>query len=456
MAAILAEVLRRTRRVADQVSKLEPEEPPIPSPSVVAKTFAELGTRLMADPAKFVQQQLELCQQYATLWESAQRRLAGEAVEALVAPARDDRRFKDPAWSEEPVFDILKQAYLLTAKWVDGTIRGVDGLDPAMRRKALFYSRQMIDAMAPTNFAMTNPEVLRATFASQGENLVRGLGNYLDDLERGKGHLDIRTTDDKPFVLGETIVTTPGKVVHQSELMQLIQYDPQTPQVHRTPLVIVPPWINKYYILDLRPKNSLIRWLVQQGFTVFVVSWANPGAALAHKDFGDYMEEGPLAALAAAKAATGAERVHMTGYCIGGTLQGCALATLARNRPSDRSVASATFFTAMLDFSDPGDLAVFIDEDQLAELDQNMAAKGYLDGRAMSKVFSMLRDNDLIWSFVVNNYLLGKDPLPFDLLYWNADSTRMPAMMHSFYLRSMYLENKLRVPDAVTLKGTPI
>jgi polyhydroxyalkanoate synthase len=317
-----------------------------------------------------------------------------------------------------------------------------------------FYTRQFVDALAPSNFVATNPEVLRATIETRGENLLRGLRNMLEDLERGKGRLAIRMTDVEAFEIGRNIATTPGKVVYRTELAELIQYTPTTDVVHRRPLLIVPPWINKYYILDLQPKNSFVRYAVAQGFTVFVLSWVNPDERLAHKTFEDYMREGPLAALDAIEQATGEKEVTAIGYCLGGTL---LAATLARNAAKrDKRISAATFFTTLVDFSEPGELGVFIDEEQLQALEEIMARRGYLDGAEMANTFNMLRANDLIWSFVVNNYLLGKDPFPFDLLYWNSDSTRMPAAMHSFYLRRFYLENRLVQPGGIELDGVPI
>jgi polyhydroxyalkanoate synthase len=333
-------------------------------------------------------------------------------------------------------------------------VHDADGVDPHTARKLDFYTRQFVDALAPTNFVMTNPEVLRATLDSRGENLLNGLKNLLDDLERGKGRLAISMTDTAAFRIGENIAVTPGKLVFQNELIQLIQYEPATETVKRRPLLIIPPWINKFYILDLRPDNSFIRWAVGQGHSVFVISWVNPDERLAAETFADYMLKGPLAALGAIEQATGEREANVIGYCLGGTLLGCTLAYLAAKR--DRRIKSATFFVTMLDFAEAGELSVFIDEEQLNSLEERMEKRGYLEGRDMATTFNMLRANDLIWSFVVNNYLLGKQPLPFDLLYWNADSTRMPAAMHSFYLRNMYQRNLLAKPGGISLAGVPI
>ncbi len=333
-------------------------------------------------------------------------------------------------------------------------MREVEGIDERTARKVDFYTRQFVDALAPSNFVMTNPEVLRATIESRGENLLHGLKNLLEDLERGKGRLAIKMTDMAAFRVGENIAVSPGKVIFQNDLMQLIQYSPTTELVKRRPLLIIPPWINKFYILDLRPDNSFIRWAVEQGHTVFVISWVNPDEHLAAKTFADYMLEGPLAALDAIEQATGEREANVIGYCLGGTLLACTLAYMAAKH--DNRIKSATFFVTMVDFAEAGELSVFIDEEQLSALEERMNAKGYLEGRDMATTFNMLRANDLIWSFVVNNYLLGKSPFPFDLLYWNSDSTRMPAAMHSFYLRKMYQENLLVKPGGITLAGVPI
>jgi polyhydroxyalkanoate synthase len=295
---------------------------------------------------------------------------------------------------------------------------------------------------------------LRETVDTGGQNLINGLKNMLEDLESGDGRLKIRMTDYDAFGVGENIATAPGQVVFQNDLMQLLQFDPSTPQAHRRPLLIIPPWINKYYILDLQPKNSFIRWAASEGFTVFVVSWVNPDSDLAEKSFTDYMHDGPLAALEAIEQATGEREVNAIGYCIGGTLLATTLSYMAAKE--DERIKSATFFTSLVDFENAGDLQVFIDEEQLSNLERKMAREGYLDGNEMASTFNMLRANDLIWSFVVNNYLMGKDPFPFDLLYWNSDSTRMPAKMHSYYLRNMYQRNLLVEPGALEINDVPI
>ena len=458
------EMSRAMTRIAEQSQRLVSEflarqasdgaGPKSPDPMGVGHAFLEMTTRMMADPAKLMQAQMSLWQDYLTLWQRTTQRFFGQETQPVIAPAKDDRRFKDAAWDENTLFDFIKQSYLLSARWMQSTVNQVEGLDDHTAKKVDFYTRQFVDAMAPSNFVMTNPEVLRATIESGGENLVKGLEHLLKDLERGKGELRISMTDYDAFQLGKNIAVTPGKVVFQTSLMQLLQYTPTTPDVNKRPLMIVPPWINKFYILDLREKNSFIKWAVDQGHTVFVLSWVNPDETLAAKGFEDYMVEGPLAALDAIQKATGERDVNAIGYCLGGTLLASTLAYMAAKK--DDRIKSATFFTTMLDFTEAGELSVFIDEEQLTFIEGQMAEQGYLDGSKMATTFNMLRANDLIWSFVVNNYLLGKDPFPFDLLYWNGDSTRMPAAMHSFYLRNMYQKNMLAQPGAVTLKGVPI
>ena len=452
----MAEIAEKSQRlVADFLSRQNGEGGfGMADPMAIGAAFFDMTAKLMADPSRLVQAQLSLWNDYMTLWQrSAQRFLGGEA-EPVIEAASEDRRFRDKAWSDNTLFDFIKQSYLLTARCLQGAVKDVEGLDERTARKVDFYTRQFVDAIAPSNFLMTNPEVLRATIDSRGENLLNGLKNLLDDLERGKGRLAITMTDMAAFKIGENVATTPGKVVYQNELIQLLQYAPTTETVKRRPLLIIPPWINKFYILDLRPRNSFIRWAVEQGHTVFVISWVNPDERLAQKSFEDYMRDGLLAALDAMEQATGEREANVIGYCLGGTLLAATLAYLTAKR--DRRIKSATFFVTMVDFTEAGELSVFIDEEQLHALEARMEKKGYLEARDMHTTFNMLRANDLIWSFVVNNYLLGKSPFPFDLLYWNADSTRMPAAMHSFYLRKMYQENLLARPGGITLGGVPI
>jgi polyhydroxyalkanoate synthase len=415
-------------------------------PLHLTQTFMDLTAKMMADPNRLLQAQMELWQQYMKLWQVTAQRMMGQQVEPVAEPAKGDKRFNDPAWKDEVVFDYLKQSYLLTARWLQHTVKEVEGVDDKTAQKVDFYTRQFIDALSPSNFALTNPQVVKATVESKGENLVKGLQNLLTDLERGKGRLAIRQTDMKAFKVGENVATSPGKVVYQNELIQLLQYAPATEEVYTQPLLIVPPWINKFYILDLKPENSFIKWATEQGYTVFVVSWVNPDEHLTKLAFDDYMRLGPLAALDAIEKATGQRQVSAIGYCIGGTLMAATLAYMAA-RGDDR-ITACTFFTAQVDFTEPGELGVFIDEEQLAGVEEAMSKKGYLEGSEMATTFNMLRANDLIWSFVVNNYLMGKDPFPFDLLFWNADATRMPAAMHQ--------KNLLAQPGGLTIDNVPI
>ena len=505
----MSRITEQSRRIMQSFIERQANEPrefnPL-APAVVSKAYQALWQQMLTDPRRLVEAQVALWQDYAKLWENTARRMAGEEVEPAVTPEPGDRRFKDEAWSENPLYDHIKQSYLLASKFMLSTVRETEGLDAHTAHKVDFYTRQFIDALAPTNFAMTNPEVARRTVETGGENLVQGLSNMLEDLERGQGRLRVRMTDPEKFKLGENVAVTPGKVVFENDLMQLLQYAPATDTVRKRPLLIVPPWINKYYILDLRPKNSFIKWAVDQGHTVFVISWVNPDERLADKTMSDYLLEGPVAALEAVGKATGESRVNAIGYCLGGTLLAATLAYLKAADAADPSapetaaesgdagespeaaadaaegqavesgdagetaresavpsaadrrpsVESATFFTTMVDFAEPGELGVFIDEEQLALVEESMKDKGYFDGAKMAEAFNLLRANDLIWSFVINNYLMGKDPFPFDLLYWNSDSTRMPREMHSAYLRDMYQDNRLRESGGITLDGVPI
>lgn len=420
----------------------------------ITKPFFSLGGRLATQPTTIMSAQLRLMRDTMVLWTGVAAASIGNQPLQVAEPEQGDKRFSDHGWRDILLFDVMKQAYLLSTRWILTTISEVRGLDDHTRHKLNFYVSQMTDAMAPSNFIMSNPQVLRATVESRGGNLLRGLANLLRDLDEGRGPLPFRMSDPNAFTVGVNLANTPGEVVYQNELMQLIQYTPTTAKVHRRPLLVIPPWINKYYIIDLGEKKSFVRYWVEQGHTVFVISWVNPDANLGHKNFEDYMLEGPLAAMDAIEKATGERELNVVGYCIGGTLLGCTLAWLAA-RGDDR-VQSATFLNSMMEFSDVGDLAVFIDEDMIRRLEKAMNRQGYLDGAAMATAFNMLRANSLIWSFFVNNYLLGRDSMPFDLLYWNCDSTRLPAAMHSFYLRNMYLQNRLREPGGIELAGTPI
>ncbi|HRK95186.1 MAG TPA: class I poly(R)-hydroxyalkanoic acid synthase, partial [Rhodospirillales bacterium] len=366
------------------------------NPALIGQLFVQVAEQLMAKPESLKQAQESLAEDYARLWQATTAAVQGETVEPVIEPQPGDRRFKDEDWTANPTFSAIKQFYLLASRWLESMVANADGLDPRSRQKAMFYLRQFLSAMAPTNFIATNPRVIKAAAESNAETLRKGFSNLLDDMEKSRGPLQVSLTDTRAFRLGENIATTPGKVVYQNDLMQLIQYTPSTDTVYRRPLMIVPPWINKYYVLDMQPKNSFIRWAVGEGHTVFVLSWVNPHGELSAKTFDDYLLEGPLAALDAIREATGETEVNALGYCIGGTLLACALAWLAKE--DDRRIVSATFFTTMLDFSDPGELGVFIDDEQIALVEKHMEKKGFLDGSQMAQVFSMLRENDLIWS----------------------------------------------------------
>jgi len=424
-------------------------------PEVMMSAYQEWARHLANDPGKALALQMEWWQKSLELWQQTAQRMAGQEAAPVAQPRQGDKRFAADEWQENPVFDFIKQSYLLTAGYLQDSVTSVDGVDDHTRDKVEFYTRQFIDALAPTNFVATNPQVLKETLESGGENLVKGLENMLADLERGGGSkMKIRMTDLEKFKLGENVATTPGKVVYQNELMQLLQYTPTTSKVYKRPLLIIPPWINKFYILDLRANNSFIKWAVEQGHTVFVISWVNPDAELAEKSFDDYLLQGPIAALDAIEKATGEKTVKAVGYCLGGTLLATTLAWLAVK--GEERIKAATFFTTMVDFADPGELGVFIDDEQISMIEREMDEKGYFEGSTMAEAFNLLRANDLVWSFVVNNYLMGRDPFPFDLLYWNSDSTRMPREMHKFYLRNMYQRNLLREPGGLTIADRSI
>jgi polyhydroxyalkanoate synthase len=456
VAKSYAEVAQRASRLLTQfMEKQAKQGVSAPSDELgVAKAFMDLSSRLLANPYKLAQTQMEMMRDYFSLWQHSTLKMMGMPLPAIASPDKTDKRFRDEDWEEHFLFDFMKQSYLIAARHLHDTVADVEGLDEVTQTKVNFFTRQYIDALSPTNFALTNPEVFRETVKSHGQNLVKGFNNLLQDIEAGDGKLRIRMTDTEAFELGKNVATTPGKVVFQNDLIQLIQYDPTTKEQFKKPLLIIPPWINKYYILDLREKNSYVKWATDQGHTTFIMSWVNPDESLSHKNFEDYLLEGSLAAIDAVEKATGEKEINMAGYCLGGTLLMSTLAYMAAKK--DKRVASATFFTALIDFSQPGELGVFLDEGAVAGLEKRMAENGFLEGSEMAGTFNMLRANDLIWSFVVNNYLMGKDPFPFDLLYWNSDSTRMPATMHSFYLRNMYIGNKLREPGGIELAGVKI
>ncbi len=423
-------------------------------PLNLAEPFSQLLQRMMSDPWLIMRSQMELWQAQTALWQTAWRRFMGEEVDPVVQPSKGDKRWKHQEWADNQVFDFIKQSYLLMSHWLQETVQDVEGMDPQTKRRVEFFTKQMADALSPSNFVLTNPEVIEETIKSNGENLVRGLNNLLRDLERGKGDLWIQQTDLEHFEVGVNVATAPGSVVFQNELLQLIQYAPSTETTYERPLLIFPPWINKFYILDLRPENSFIRWAVDRGYTVFLVSWVNPDNSLSDLNFEDYLQKGVIAALKAVREATGVNEVNAIGYCIGGTLLSAALAYFAAR--GEQPISSATFFAAQADFSDAGDLQIFIDDKQIENIEaQVRAGGGYLDGVKLANTFNILRANDLIWSFVINNYLMGKDPKRFDLLYWNSDQTRLPREMLMFYLRQFYKENRLS-KGTMTMLGQPL
>jgi polyhydroxyalkanoate synthase len=408
----------------------------------MVKTFSKLTEYWLADPKRALEAQTRLFAGYMNVWASAIHRVGGVEDDAAgIKPERGDKRFQDPEWGKNAFFDFLKQAYLVTSRWASDLVEHAEGLDEHTRHKAGFYVKQVSNAISPSNFILTNPELFRETVSSHGENLVRGMKMFAEDIAAGKGDLKLRQADYSKFEIGRNIAVTPGKVVGRSDVAEIIQYSPATETVLKRPLLICPPWINKFYILDLNPEKSFIRWAVEQGHTVFVISWINPDERHGTKNWEAYIREGLQYGLDVVEQATGERGVNAIGYCVGGTLLAAALALLAQE--GDDRVKSVTFFTTQVDFTYAGDLKVFVDEEQIAALEIAMRGKGFLDGTKMATAFNMLRSGDLIWPYVVNNYMRGKEPLPFDLLYWNADSTRMAAANHSFYLRNCYLENNL-------------
>jgi len=426
-----------------------------PDPMNVANASASFMTSMATNPLKFWQMQMEYSQKQAQLWQSSMEKLMGGETEPVITPEKGDKRFKAESWNDSLLFDFIKQYYLLACEFVEGSIENAEGLSEKEKKKLAFTSKLMMDAISPSNFAFTNPEVLQETLNTGGENLIKGLQNMQEDLQRGNGSLKITTTNYDAFTLGENIASTPGHVVYENDLMQLIQYEPQTDKVFKRPLLLVAPWINKYYILDLQPQSSYIRWAVEQGHTVFCISWVNPDAKLAQKGFDAYMHEGIIAALNQIKNITGEPDCNAVGYCLGGTLLTTTMAYLAAKKQSKR-IASATFLTTLIDFAEAGDMKLFMDDEHIDDMIKSMSKQGILKAEELQRTFSLLRANDLIWSFVVNNYLMGKEPFPFDLLYWNDDSTNMPEAMHSFYLRNMYRDNLLCKAGGIEIDGVKI
>lgn len=408
-----------------------------------------------ADPAKLLNVQMSLMEKQLALWQNATKAMLGQPSEQVIAEERGDGRFKDSAWTENPVFNYLKQAYLLNSQMLQSMVDELHFDDPKTAERVKFYTRQYVNSVSPSNYALTNPEVCQEILDSKGKNLLKGMENFMRDLENSPAEaFKITQTDTSAFVLGENIAATPGQVIFQNDLIQLIQYSPTTDKVYKKPLLIVPPFINKFYILDLDQKKSLMRWLVQQGYTVFVISWRNADASLADKGFDDYMREGPITALDTIEKVTGESSINVVGYCVGGTLLAATQAHLLAK--GDKRINTLTFLTTLLEFSEPGEVGNYLAEEMIPLVEKNADEKGYFDGRIMGLSFSMLRENNLFWSYFISNYLKGQDPAPFDILYWNTDATNIPARCFKYYIRNMYMGNKLVEPGALKLNGTTI
>lgn len=417
-------------------------------------SFRDMAEQLALHPFRLAHTEVELVKNHSKLIGRTAKRVVGKMADPIVLPEKGDHRFSDIDWSENMVFDYIKQAYLINSKAVMELVDSLEDTNSHTHDQFMFYARQIVNALSPSNYPLTNPEVLKKTLSSGGVNLIDGFKQFIEDYKKNPNLLNVSMTDFSAFAVGHNVATTPGKVVFQNELMQLIQYQPTTETVNKTPLLVIPPWINKYYILDLKEKNSLIKWLVDQGNTVFVISWVNPGPSLRDTGFDDYMSKGPLEALDAIEQATGEKEVNAIGYCVGGTLLASTLAWLTTKRK--KRIKSATYLTTLIDFSDPGGIGVFINDNSIKGIERRLDKVGYYDGRAMAFSFNMLRENDLFWSFFINNYLKGEKPAPFDLLYWNSDGTNLPAKMHGYYLRNMYLENNLVKPGGIELNGVKI
>ncbi|WP_172378945.1 class I poly(R)-hydroxyalkanoic acid synthase [Vibrio sp. Vb339] len=400
-------------------------------------------------PAVLLQLQSQWWEQQLKIWQNAA--LMGN-TESVISEDRSDKRFIDEAWKNDPFYSFIKQSYLLFSKSYIDTINSIEGIDEKTKERVAFFSRQAINALSPSNFIATNPELMKLTLERNGENLLDGLEQLQADVEASADILKIRMTNNNAFRLGVDVANTEGDVVFQNELFELIQYYPKTPQVNATPLLIVPPFINKYYILDLREKNSMVRWLLEQGHSVFMMSWRNPGEAQKDTEFGDYVTEGVVKAVAAIEDITGKEQINAAGYCIGGTVLASTVAYYAAKRMKKR-IKTATFFTTLLDFSQPGEVGAYINETIINAIEKQNDGKGYMDGRSLSVTFSLLRENSLYWNYYIDNYLKGSSPMEFDLLYWNSDSTNVAAKCHNFLLRELYLENKLVQDKGVKVGG---
>jgi polyhydroxyalkanoate synthase subunit PhaC len=454
--AFAANILKAFEKASEALSGLDAQGGPYSTASELSsatESLTGLARTWLEDPVRLSEAQSHFVTQFAALWNNVIMRMVGMPVAAMIEPAANDNRFKDPEWSHNPFFNFVKQAYLLACRWAEDELKKIPNLDVRERQRIEFYLRQMTSAYSPSNFLATNPEVLRETFRTNGQNLVNGVSLLAEDLSRSKDLMKISQTDATAFELGRNLATTPGKIIFQNDLLQLIQYSPTTDKVRERPILMVPPWINKYYILDLTAQKSFVKYVVDQGFTVFVVSWVNPDERLADKTFEDYILEGILAAADAVRRETDLKQINVLGYCVGGTALSTGLAYLSQR--GEDPFKSCTLLTTQVDFSLAGDLLLFTDDSQLESLDALMTERGFLDGSRMANVFNMMRPRDMIWPYVVNNYMLGKKPFPFDLLFWNQDSTRMAAANHKFYLREFYNENRLAKGE-MTIAGTKL
>ncbi len=450
---LLTELNRQYARIARTMMS-ETDQSDVAAYSLsIATLFAKAAFGNALDSEKLIKTQTDAMKKFASLAQYTVEKMNDGSPEPVVVPSTEDSRFRSQQWTEDLWFDVLKQSYLIGSEYMQGLFGINESLSRQENNKLEFYLRQWTNSLSPTNFAFTNPDVLEEARETEGHSLLKGLENFANDIEAGRG---VKMVESEAFELGRNIATTPGKVVARNRLAELIQYSPTTEQVYSRPVMIVPPWINKYYILDLSEKNSLVRWLVAQGYTVFVISWVNPDESYRQTGYDDYVDCGPLWASEIIRSITKEEKINAIGYCLGGTLLASTLGYLETEEDQPNFISSATFFTTMIDFAEPGDLGVFVDEASVSQLEKTMNEKGYLDGKSMASTFNMMRSNDLIWHFVINNYLLGKSPGSFDLLYWNSDSTRMPAEMHSYYLRKMYLENLLGQPNGMSILGSPV
>lgn len=431
------------------------EEHPVTifDPEIVMNTLNKAAAELSKKPQSITEIHTDHFKNILKLMEVVTQHMKGEEVQPVIAADAKDKRFKNPIWQSHPGFFFMQQVYLLNAKLLKEILAQLEGLDPKTSHKMAFYIKHLIDAMSPTNFPMTNPDVILKTYETKGENLIQGFKNFLSDTVNGS--LNIKMTDMEALKLGRDIATAPGKVVFRNELLEVIQYSPTTKKVHAIPMLIIPPWINKFYVFDLKPENSFIRWAVDKGFTTFIISWVNPDKQHANKTITDYTLKGVREAFDFVKQYTNHKSINMIGYCTGGVLLNC-LMTYLKAKGKDKEIKSATVIAAPTDFREAGDLLVYVCEEQLKKLESHINKKGYLDANSMVQSFNLLRANDLIWSFYINNYLMGKEPIPFDMLHWNSDAVRMPGKMHADFLRKMYLENKLIQPGGIMIDDVPV